>query len=628
MIKQGQHLYEFGPFQLDPVEHLLTRHGQPVPLTPRAFAALLVLISKSGHLVSKDELMKSIWGDAFVEEGNLTVTISMVRKALGEEGGERKYVQTVSKSGYRFVGDVHEVEVVEPAPAPEVPPPAVPVATTALSRPSRRWVFMLGTAAILLAAGIGIGVGLFRTRLSAAPTTVRSLAVLPFHDLAGNTSRDYLGLGIADALITKLGNTGQIAVRPTTAVLKYAHALADPLAAGREQAVDAVLDGRIQSFPDRIRVTVQLVRVADGASLWAGAFEQTPQQFFALEDAVADRIAEAIAPHLSAKEKERLARAYTQNRKAYQLYLEGRYFWNRRTEDGLRRSIDYFRGAIAEDPNYALAYAGLADAYALLSPFSVEPARQASPDAKAAALKALQLDNSLAEAHASLAITTFFDEWNLTAAEREFRRAIQLNPSYAMAHGWYGLNLAAMGRLNEALDQMRRAQELDPLSMILNTNVGWIHYLSRRYDEAIAAYQKTLDMDPYFARTRTRLGLTYILKGAPADAIRELEESKRLAGEDPYVAGLLGYARTLTGDQRTGRAVLDELTGRAQREYVPPFSIALVCIALGDKDRAIEWLGKAADARDTSMVYARTDPALDPIRSDPRFGALLQRMGF
>lgn len=627
MIKQGQHLYEFGPFQLDPVERLLTRDGQPVPLTPRAFEALLVLIRKSGHLVAKDELMKSIWGDSFVEEGNLAVTISMVRKALAEDGAVRKYVQTVSKSGYRFVGDVHELEVVEPGPASpeETPPLAEPSRTPA---PSRRWVLLAGPAIVLAIAAIALAIGLFRTRAPAVSPGVRSLAVLPFHNLGESTSRDYLGVGIADALITKLGNTGQIIVRPTSAVLKYAHSLADPLAAGREQEVDAVLDGRIQLFPDRIRVTVQLVRVSDGASLWAGTFEQNPQNMSTLEDVVADRIAESMAPQLSPEEKKRLARPYTQNRKAYQLYLQGRYFWNRRTEDGLRRSISYFRQAIAEDPNYALAYAGLADAYALLSPFSVETARQASPDAKAAALKALQLDNSLAEAHASLAITTFFDEWNLNGAEHEFQRAIQLNPSYAMAHGWYGLNLAAMGRLNEALGQMRRAQDLDPLSMILNTNVGWIFYLSRRYDEAIAAYRKTLDLDPYFARTRTRLGLTYILKGAFPDAIRELDESRRLAGDDPYVAGLLGYARTLAGDKNAGRAALAKLTESARREYVPPFSVALVCIALGDNDRALEWLTKAADARDTSMVYAKTDPALDPIRSDPRFANLLRRMGF
>jgi tetratricopeptide (TPR) repeat protein len=370
------------------------------------------------------------------------------------------------------------------------------------------------------------------------------------------------------------------------------------------------------------------MRVADGVSLWGGIFEENSDRVLTLEDALAEKIADAIAPHFSAEGRKRLARRDTENDKAHQLYLQGRYFWNRRTEDGLRRSIRYFQQAIVEDPNSAAAYAGLADAYVLLSPFSVESVRQASPEAKAAARKAVQLDDSLAEAHASMAIISFFYDWKWHEAEQEFRHAISLNQNYAMAHQWYGLNLAAMGRLDEALDQMRRAEELDPLSLIIKTNVGWIYYLRHDYDDATAAYRRALDQDPYFARARTRLGITYIQKHAFADAIRELEESERLAGSDPYVDGLLGYAHALAGDNQAGRRTLNELKERSRREYVPPFSVALLCLALGDQDRGLDWLGRAYGDHDTSMVYAATDPSLDSVRSDARFRDLLVRMRF
>jgi DNA-binding winged helix-turn-helix (wHTH) protein len=578
MKRQARHLYEFGPFQIDPEERELLHEGKPVHLATKAFDTLLILIRTSSHLIEKSELIRAVWADSFVEEGNLTVAISTIRKALGDDGNEHQYIQTVAKRGYRFVGEVREVV----KPEPVLPAPFV---------------------------------------------EIHSLAVLPFRSMNPDSDHEYLSLGLADAIITKLARTGQIVVRPTSAVLKYATSPVDLLAVGREQGVDAVLSGYIETFPDRIRVTVQLVHVGDESLLWADTFEESPQRIFTLEDEIGKRIAQWMSIRLSGEREMRLARPGTENPKAYQLYLEGRYFWNKRTEEGLRRSIEYFRQATTEDVQYALAYAGLADSYVLLDSYGVEPAFQAHPVAKAAALKALQLDNSLAEPHASLGMIYFYYEWNWSAAEHEFQRAIALNPNYVLARSWYALNLGAMGRYEEALGQVRRAQELDALSLEINTVVGRIHYFGRQYDRSIDAYRKVIDLDPHYARAHTRLGMTHAARGAFEDAIHEFEESQRLSCFDPNVAGLLGYAQALSGSTRKARKLLEELTERPHGRYVPASSVALIWIGLGKPDQALEWLAKAYQGRSTDMVYAKTEPLLDPVRSDPRFTALLRQMG-
>jgi len=623
MAGNEQYRYELGPFQIDPNERQLSRDGKTIPLTAKAFDTLLVLVHSGGHLVEKSELMKAVWGDCFVEESNLAVTVSMVRKALGDEGEERKYIQTVAKRGYRLR------EAVRPVPQPVA-------STTPASGPGellKKRLKWSGAAALLKIAVLVVAIlagaaGWMRLHNArGAVPQIQSLAVLPFHTLTAiSDSRDYLGLGIADALITKLGTTGRVVVRPTSAVMKYASGSMDPLAAGREQNVDAILDGRIQSLSDTVRVTVQLVRVSDGASLWAESFEENPQRVFALEDAVADRIADSMSISLSGEQKKRMVRGQTENAAAYQLYLRGRYFWNKRTKDGLQRSISYYDQAVAEDPKYALAYAGLADSYGLLGSYGIESASQSDPRAKAAAVKALQLDDSLAEAHSSLGMIYFFDEWNWPMAEREFQQAINLNPNYSIAHTWYGLNLAALGKFDEAIEQVRRAQALDPLSLIVGTDVGRILYLSRDYDHAVAAYHKVLDLDPNFARAHTRLGMAYAAKGDYRSAGEEFQKALRLSGPDPYLYGLLGYTQAMAENRSGAKRLLSELLQRSHRDYVPPFSVALIYVGIGDRQAALAWLDKAYQDHSALMVYAKTDPLLDPLRSEPRFAALLQRM--
>ncbi len=577
MIEEPRNLYEFGPFRVDPEERILLREGRSVHIPTKAFDTLLVLIRNSGRLIEKSALINAVWANTFVEEGNLTVAISILRKALGDDRKKRKYIQTVEKHGYRFVGDVSKV--VESKPELPAPVPGI-----------------------------------------------RSLTVLPFRSMNSDAVAESLGLELTEVVIARLTSTWQIIVRPTRAGLNP-DSPADPLAVGRELKVDAILAGQIETSHDRVRVTVQFVRMIDGSVQNSETFEEASENVSALADKVTQGFARMMSIRLTGGTQSRLARLRTENSQAYQLYLEGRYFWNKRTEEGLRRSIEYFQQATTEDPHYALAYTGLADSYVLLNAFGVEPASQASPIAKAAVLKALQLDDSLAEAHASLGMVHFYYEWKWAEAEQAFQRAIAIDPNYVLAHSWYALSLGATGRYEESLSQVLRAQELDPLSLEINTVFGRIFYFSRQYERSINAYSKVIDLNPYYARAHTRLGMTYAAVGAFEDAIREFEESQRLSGFDSNLVALLGYSQALSGNTRKAYKLREELTQRRRRHYVPAFSVALICVGLGEHDQALQYLAKSYLDHSTDMVYAKTEPLLDPVRSDPRFIALLDQMG-
>lgn len=635
MIKTGRYLYEFGPFRLDPSERLLLRDDKPVAVTARPFDALVVLLERAGRLVSKADLMSTVWPNCFIEESNVAVTISTLRKALADDGPEYVYIQTVAGRGYRFTGEVRRIPQTAPE---EATPPSepIPVITApagkegpAQSAPARRSrvnrpIWILAATVMIVAVSV-----LLKLRLGSAVSEqpIRSLVVLPFRGLNLDPARDYLRVGMADAIITKLAATGQVVIRPTTSALDDARVLANPIAIGREQKVDAVVSGSIEVSVERVRVHVQLMKVVDGSLVWAGSFEGTEARLFDLEQQVEDKIAQAIAVHAPGQEKMRTSGMTTQNPEAYRLYLEGRYFWNKRTEQGLRRSIESFQRATLEDERYAAAYAGLADSYALLASYGVEPTQQAYPMARAAAQKALQLDDGLPEAHTSLGMISFYCEWNWREAEREFRRSIELNPNYALAHTWYALELAALGRSGEALSQIQTAYQLDPLSMSTNTEVGRVFYWNRQYERAIEAFHKTINLDPNFARAHTRLGMAYAAKRDFAAALEEFAQARELSGPDPYLDGLTGYAQALSGNGKAAQKMLAELTVRAGHEFVPAFSMALVCVGLGDRNGAIDWLSRAYRDRSTYMVYANADPLLDPIRSDPRFGELMRQMG-
>ena len=628
MIKTGRHLYVFGPFRVDVAERLFLRDDKPVAITAKAFDTLVVLLENPGHLVTKAELLKSIWPDTVVEEQNVAVTVSMLRKALGDEGPEHRYIKTVARQGYRFVAEIKEAE--SEAPSEEThrgevtiaQPPLQAPQTPALSirRPSRIVAALLSVAAALV---ISAGAVLLVRKAAKVPS-IRTLAILPFQSNDREPGAGYLRLGVADALTTRLAATGKVVVRPTTAVLEYSNTQMDPRAIGRAQKVDAVVSGDIYASGDQVRLNLQLLRVADGSIAWAAVLEGQQSRILELEREAEQRLARALSIRLLNEEGSNGGPSASSD--ATRLYLEGRYFWNKRTEQGLRRSIEAFQRATIADPQYAAAFSGLADSYALLASYGVEPANEAYPNAKAAAVKAVELDGRLAEAHTSLAMISFYYEWDWSKAEKAFRRSLDLNPNYALAHTWYALELAALGRSDEALTQIEAAYRLDPLSLSINTEIGRVYYSRRDYTRAAEALRKVIDLDPRFARAHTKLGMVYAAMKDYTAALHEFSEARDISGPDPYLDGLTGYAEAMFGRREAARAILSDLTAKAAHQFVPSFSMALVCTGLGDRNAAFEWLSRSVQDRSTYMVYVNADPLLDTIRSDPRFLRLLEAM--
>lgn len=455
----------------------------------------------------------------------------------------------------------------------------------------------------------------------------KSIAVLPFRILDGDTD-EYLGIGMADALITRLSGLKRVSVRPTSAVLKYSRSGVDPAASGRELEVDAVLEGSIRKAGDTVRVTVQLVSVQSGAQLWASKFDEKASDVFTVEDRVSARVSEALTLNLTGDEKMRLARRHTENTEAYQAYLRGRFFWARDRPDMLRKAIEYFQQAIKIDPDYALAYSGLADSYSGLGNVrvGVQPPNEVMPQAKAAALKALELDDTLAEAHASLGSIRMRYDLDWSSAENEYKRAIELNPTDARMHQWYASLLSARGRHDEAIAEIERAKELDPVSVVISSVSGMFLFHARRYDEAIDAFSKTLEMDPSYGHARGYLGATYEQKGMFQEAIEAFKknvEANREMNLQP-----LGHAYALAGKRAEALAILDELKEMSKQRYVPAYFMAVVYTGLNDKTRAIEWLEKGYQERSGGLIFINVDPRFDVLRSDPRFQDLLRRMGF
>ncbi|HET9530583.1 MAG TPA: tetratricopeptide repeat protein, partial [Blastocatellia bacterium] len=443
-----------------------------------------------------------------------------------------------------------------------------------------------------------------------------SIAVLPFKSLDAGEGNEYLGLGMADTLITKLSNIGQIKVRPTSAVRKYASQEQDSLAAGREQRVDAVLEGSIQRLGDKMRVTVRLLSVKDGTPLWAYKCDEVCTDLFELQDSITEEVAGVLMLKLTGRERERLTKRHTESVEAYQAYLKGRYFWNKRTPENFDKAAEHFQQAVRIDPSYAPGYAGLADCYFFLG-----------ADAKRdeALSKALELDNTLVEALTTQAYVNGV-QWDWSGAERQFKRAIELNPNYAPAHHWYAFHLAALGRFPEAIEEINRARELDPLSLIINTDVGHILYFSRQYDQAIEAYRRVLDMEPDFSVARWRLGEAYEQKGMYGEAIAEYEKAISFS-KNPTIESWLGRAYALAGQRDKARIILGESKKIHKRDPRWCYSIAIIYEGLGQKEQAFEWLEKDYDNKGANLALLKVEPMLDSLRSDPRFSRLLNRIG-
>ena len=621
MTELTKHLYRFGPFQLDVLSRRLFRGGEPVGLTPKAFDLLLLLIERRGRLLEKDELMRTLWPDTFVDEANLTQYIFTIRKILGEQPNGRPYIDTVARRGYLFVAEVEEI--VEP---PAAGPRSAPV------RRSFPMAAQIAVALFLLAAVAAVGVLYLRSRqrngLTAAAPGIRTLAVLPFRPLGRGTEDEYLALGMADALITRLAQVRGLTVRPTSSVRKYDQPTGDSLAAGRALKVESILDGRFQRSGNRIRVTVQLLKVSDGSTIWADHFDEPFRDVFTVQDAISERVADALEAKLTREERERLTRRYTENLEAYQLYLRGRYFWERRTAESLRKSLDYYQQAIAKDPTYALAYAGLADSYLILGNFSELPPVEAFPRAKAAAAKALEIDDRLAQADVAQAFATYLYDHDWETAERGFKRALAQAPNYGPGHQWYAVCLTSRGRFEDAKAEIQRAQEVDPLSLTINAVVAWIYYLARDYDAAIAAAKRAIEMDPNFPLSHLFLGYAYASQERYEEAIAEYRQNLALYGKyrgrDP---GFLGLALARSGRTAEAREVLRSLQMEAGEKYLSPYAEALVRIGLGEKTEALTLLERVVDEHHPWVIHFNIEPSLDPLRDEPRFKTLLRRIG-
>ena len=452
------------------------------------------------------------------------------------------------------------------------------------------------------------------------------MAVLPFRSLTNDG--EYLGLGMADALITRLGSTKRVLVRSTGAVQKYTVPGLDPVAAGRDLQVDAVLEGSVQTAGDRLRTTVRLLRVNDGSTLWAATFDERLTDVFSIQDSISQRVAGALALELTEAQRSLLTRRDTSDSEAYQLYLRGRFFWNKRSRDGFERGVAYFRQAVEKDAAYALAYSGLADSYLGMAFYHYAAPQAAMPRARVAALRALEIDGSLAEAHASLAHVKSNYEWDWAEAERLSRKAIALEPEYATAHQWYGIHyLTPMGRLEEAIAETRRARQLDPLSAVFNAFVGASLFFARRYDEAIEECRKTVDLHPDFGVAHWYLGRAYLQKRRFPEALAQLQKAVTLSGGSPLMRGSLGVGYALAGDRAAAEATLDELEKLRAGSYASALDLADIQVALGDHERAFRWLEQAASERAFHLIYLKVWPELDPLRSDPRFKALILRLG-
>jgi DNA-binding winged helix-turn-helix (wHTH) protein/TolB-like protein/tetratricopeptide (TPR) repeat protein len=633
MSTGAKRIYRFADFTLDVNEHRLLRDSGEIYLQPKTFETLVYLIEHHGHLATKKELLDALWAETFVTENALSRCIKEVREALGDDAYQPRYIKTVPRLGYKFIADVEQTSNFHPEPAStrkftsgqhlneKIEQPV----STARSVRYPRADFVTRIVVVAAVAGVTLIVIVLliyaaRKKQPEPSPRIRSIAVLPFKPLGGNARDESLELGIADALITSLGQVGQLTVRPTSAVRRYTALDQDPLAAGREQQVDAVLEGTIQTLQDEIRVTVRLLRVADGAQLWSDKFDQKSTDVFIIQDSISEQVARTLSVKLTGEDKELLTKRYTSDPEAYQFYLKGRYFLNKSTGQDFRKSIEYFQKAVNKDPNFALAYAGLADSYSQLGSFSLVEMRDSYESARIAATNALKRDENLSEAHATLGYIMMSYYWDWPEAEKQFKKAIDLNANYGMAHNWYSQYLAFMGRSDEADKEAKLAQRIDPLSPWNNS--AFVSFLARKYEKAILESQKTLELDPNFAVAHMIIGLSYVEEKNYQQGISELQK----ATDNPDSEALLAYAYAVAGKRTEALAILADLEKLSRRKYVASFPIAPVYAALGDRNNAFKQLEKAYAERSWAMGMLKVNPVFDSLRSDPRFSELLRRM--
>jgi TolB-like protein/DNA-binding winged helix-turn-helix (wHTH) protein/Flp pilus assembly protein TadD len=654
------HIYEFGPFRVDALRRVLLREGNPVRLPAKAFEILVVLLEGKGRLIEKDELLRRVWPDAVVEENNLTVNMSALRRALAESPSEHRYVVTVPGRGYQFVADVrhHDARQARESEEESLPnqvaigsarssaKPLLPSGTEPVPRdggashtqtPSSREHIgsefkrhqrgvLLVVAALFATTIIVSYLAYSRYRARGSKAGIASIAVLPFANQTGDPNAEYLSDGISESLINSLSQVPGVKVIARSSAFKYKGKEADLQEVANALGVEAILTGRLTQRGENLSISVELVNASDKSQMWGEQYERKMSDLLEIQREIAREITEKLKLKVSGDENGP-AKHYTESNEAYQLYLKGRFFWNKRTAEALRKSVEYFNQAIDKDPHFALAYAGLADCYVV--PANQLPPREAMPKAKAAALRALELDETLAEAHASLGRVLAAYDWDWAGAEKEYKRAIELNPRYAIAHQWYGGYLSVMGRKDEAIAERKLAQELEPLSLIINFELGLAFYYNRDYDQAIEQFKKTLELDQNFPAAHNFLPATYEQKGMYSEAIAEFKKAIALTGGSEWSipkAGL-GHVYAVSGKKSEARTLLYELKQHPAHEYMPATSVALIYAGLGEKDQAFAWLDKAFEQRAFQLQWIKLDPRWDSLRSDPRFEVLTGRIG-
>ena len=611
--------FEFGNFRLIPEERLLLSSGEPLTLPPKVFDALLLLVENEGHLIEKNDFLDRLWADAFVEEATLTRTISTLRKEL-DETPENKYIETIPKSGYRFIAPVRSfVKDKVPTFSNKISSPPVSPSKQFLSRPI---LLFIGLAFVAFAIVI-----LTSWNWQAEPKKeIKSVAVLPFQQIGAEEHDEMLEFGMTDTLITRLSNLEGIVVRPTSAVSKYLGQKNDTVKIGRELRVDAVLEGSIQHRGEKIWVNVQLISTADGSSLWAEQFDTDFTNIFTVQDVVSRQAVQRLSRQLSGREQVITAKYGSDNADANRLYMTGRYFWNKRTVEGLQKSVGYFEQTLEKDPKYALAYAGLADSYQLLAEYLAVTPKEGFTKAKQSALKALKINGSLAEAHTSLAYTLAFYDWDWDGAEREFKRAIELNPNYATGHQWYGEFLAAMGRFDEAKTEFDKAAELDPTSLIIQTDLAAYYFLTRQFDDAVRQSNRVIEMDPEFAYGYVFLWFSLGQKGSDREAAEAYIKSVELFGEkneaDELRKVLAGEGTKAMWENR-----IEQAAKSSKKEKISAMWRALFYVRTGEKQKALDWLEKSYEERDRWVINLRYSPETDSLRSEKRFQRLIERIG-
>lgn len=633
--------YAFGDFRLDPVERLLLRGQERVELPPRVFDTLLILVQSGGRLIEKAEFMRQVWPDSIVEENNLSQAIYLLRKILhdGDNGG--RYIETVPKRGYRFVAPVRTLPAESATPSTDQSPrppsaffsdPPVTAATLPVSERLRtRW--LLGSGAFLLVALVVIVMLRNRWQIHQSAQfdgePIRSVAVLPLLNLSSDAEQEYFADGMTDELITDLARVRELKVVSRTSVMQYKGVRRPLPQIGRELGVDAVIEGSVLRSGDHVRITAQLIRTATDTHIWAQSYEAGLKDVLSLQARIAEAITTQVKLSLTSAELDRLHAARPVNPEAYDAYIRGRYLWNRRNVAGFEKAISYFNQAIEKDPNFALAYSGLADSDILLSLDTLDPGLL--PAAKTAAEKALQLDDGLAEVHTSVAAVRIFQDWDWGGAETEFRRALELNPNYAPAHHWYGnILLGPLGRHDEAIAELKRAQDLDPLSLIINTDLGFAYYLARQYDRAFAQYQSVVAMDGKFVPVHRNLRKYYAEKEMYDDWIQEMAADFILAG-NPRLAEISrklyakGGFRAVTSEFAASRGTM------ATNSEVPEggsfCSAAEGYAELQATRQALAALEKCYQKREPGMIYLKVDPVWDGLRSEPAFQKLEHGMG-